>query len=165
MKLFSYIIIAVVAIAIIAGFFVLGTPQAERMRKFDDIRVNNLQEIQWQVIGYWQTKKVLPDNLDLLINETQGTRPPVDPETAVAYEYEIITEKDLTFELCATFKTDNSTDQSSTKEGRTDVVYMPYGPGDASWNWQHGLGRACFERTIDPDLYKPNPEVKEIIVQ
>jgi len=161
MKLFSYFIIAVVAIAIIAGFFVLGTPQAERMRKFDNLRVNNLQDIQWQVINYWQTKKTLPDNLDLLINDTNGVRPPVDPETGESYSYKIIDAKKLTFELCANFKTESIVNQSSTKEGRTDVVYMPYGPGDVNWNWQHGIGQTCFERTIDPALYPEalNPKV------
>lgn len=163
MKLFTYFIIAVVAIAIIAGFFVLGTPQAERMKKFDNLRVNNLQDIQWQVINYWQTKKTLPDNLDLLINETNGTRPPVDPETGESYSYKVVDAKKLTFELCANFKTESLVDDPKTIEN--GVVSLPYGPGDINWNWQHGVGNVCFERTIDPDQYKPNPEVKEIIVR
>lgn len=158
MKLFSYFIIAVVALAIIAGFFILGTPQAERMKKFDDIRINNLQEIQWQVINYWQTKKILPENLDLLVNVTQGTRPPVDPENGEAYEYKVITEKELTFELCATFKTENSSTTDSMAR-----PYGPYGPEPVNWNWQHGIGRTCFERTIDPDLYPEIPNPKTFI--
>ena len=162
MKIFTYIIIAVVAISIVAGFFVLGTPQAERLKKLDDTRISNLQDIQWQIINYWQTKKTLPENLDLLVNETQGTRPPVDPETQSVYEYKILDSKKLTFELCATFAAENS---SMANESQPKVIYGPYGQEPAQWNWQHKIGRTCFERTIDPDMYPPNPTPKEVITR
>lgn len=157
MKYFTYIVIAIVAIAIIAGFFILGTPKEERMRRFDETRVSHLQEVQWQVISYWQSKDELPENLSLLINETQGTRPPADPETSAAYEYQILDAKKLTFELCADFKTESSV---SKKGDRSEPIpaygpYGPYGPEPVQWNWPHGIGRTCFERTIDPDIYKP----------
>jgi len=161
MKTFTYIIIAIVAIAIVAGFFVLGTPQAERLKKLDDTRVSNLQDIQWQIINYWQTKKTLPENLDLLVNVTQGTRPPVDPETGESYSYKIVDQKKITFELCANFKTESLTANSG--KTKSTPVYGPYGPVDINWNWQHGIGRSCFERTIDPDMYPLNPTPKEII--
>ena len=154
MKLFASIIISVVAIAIVAGFFILGTPQGERMRRFDETRVSNLQEIQWQVINYWQAKEKLPENLAALINETQGTRPPFDPETGAAYEYKIVEGRDLTFELCADFKTETSA-ASVNDRTKPAPAYGPYGPEPVNWNWQHGIGRTCFERTIDPDVYKP----------
>lgn len=150
MKLFSYLIIAIVAIAIVAGFFVLGTPKEERVRKFDEMRIYHLQDIQYQVINFWQTKKSLPENLNALINETEGVRPPVDPETGESYLYRIINSKELTFELCANFKTDTSS--SKTENTR---IYGPYGPESFDWNWSHPVGSVCFERKIDPDKYPP----------
>lgn len=155
MKLFTYLIIAVVAVSIIAGFFILGTPQAERMRRFDDTRVGDLQNLQYQIIGYWQNKGKLPESLDALVDQTQGTRPPVDPETAAAYEYKIIRDKKLTFELCANFSTENV---SAGSENPIDVtrpapVYGPKGGEPVEWNWQHKIGQTCFERTIDPDFF------------
>ncbi len=158
MKVFNYTIILIVAASIIAGFFVLGTPKEERMRRFDETRVSNLQDIQWQVINYWQAKSELPKDLSQLINQTQGVRPPVDPETGAAYEYKILDAKKLTFELCADFKTLSSDKVDSTTKPRSVYEAEPYPPppivGDINWNWQHGVGRTCFERTIDPDLYK-----------
>ena len=153
MKLFSYIIIAVVAIAIIAGFFVLGTPQAERLKKIDYQKTFNLQDLQYQVIEYWQNKKKLPENQDQLINDVIGKRPPVDPETKAPYVYRIVEGKELTFEICADFLTES---------GSSDLVepyplYGYYGTEPADWNWQHGIGQTCFERTIDPDLFSQPP--------
>lgn len=157
MKLFSYIVIAVVGISIIAGFFVLGTPKEERMRRFDSQRISDLQTIQWQVINYWQAKGKLPESLSTLVDETQGVRPPIDPETGTAYEYKIIDEEKLTFELCANFKTQNSASEAEDV-AKSSRSYGPYGPEPVNWNWQHGADRTCFERTIDPDTYKPFPE-------
>jgi hypothetical protein len=152
MKLFNYLIIGIVILAIVVGFFILGTPKSERLRRLDERRVSDLQSIQWQVINYWQTKNELPEGLSALEDSTTGVRSPVDPETGLIYEYKIIPEKDLTFELCANFKTDTSS--SITKDSISRPV-MPYEIGSEAWNWQHPIGRFCFERTIDPEQYPP----------
>ncbi len=149
MKLFTYIIIAVVAVAIVSGFFVLGTPKTERMKRFDDMRITNLQDIQWQIIEYWQSKGRLPEKLVDLENELSGSRAPKDPETGLNYEYQVLKDKKLTFELCANFVTENLI-ADSTNSGKP--VY-PRTSEPANWNWKHGIGRTCFERIIDTDLY------------
>jgi len=155
MKTFTYIIIAIVAVSIIAGFFILGTPQAERMRRFDGQQVENLQSIQGMIINYWQAKEKLPVSLTSLIDEIQGVYPPIDPETKTEYDFSIIDEKNLTFELCAEFKTSNpdlANPQTPDRLGINPVIGKPIAQ---DWNWQHGVGLACFERTIDPDQYPP----------
>ena len=70
---------------------------------------------------------------------------PVDPETSEFYEYQIL--DDLKFELCATFETESGDNQNAIP-----AIYYPKGQ---DYNWQHGVGTICFERTIDPDFFKP----------
>ena len=63
------------------------------------------------------------------------------------YEYRII--NDLSFALCATFQK-ASDDRSQT--GKISEFAMPR--GIYQQNWSHNAERTCFERTIDPDIYK-----------
>lgn len=156
MKLFSYIVIAVVAVSVIGGFFIVGSPGDERARRFDEERVSHLQTIQGEVVYYWQNKEVLPKNLDELTDSIRGFRAPMDPETGASYTYTV--KNDLLFELCATFVT------TSTGYKNPDVpipampISRPYLHDPYSSTWEHGIGKTCFEREIDPDIYKPFPK-------
>lgn len=148
MRWFVFGITALVVAAIVYGFFVAGSPFAERLRRFDDRRVGNLQEIQWQVVSFWQRKDKLPGKLGDLRDDISGFVPPSDPETGLAYEYRVLNR--LKFELCADFKTE------SRESGGPDALALPrsvFPDGRSPDNWQHGAGRACFERAIDPELY------------
>ncbi|MBI2437020.1 MAG: hypothetical protein HYV41_04755 [Candidatus Magasanikbacteria bacterium] len=132
---------------IIAGFFIMGTPGEQRARRFDEDRISDLQTLQYQIIEHWITKDTLPENLDILKNDITGFTVPLDPQTQNAYEY--TPTGNLSFELCAMFNTDqNNTDKNRMME--TSVWY----PNIESENWKHGMGRNCFSRTIDPDVYK-----------
>lgn len=133
---------AVVLVAVVAGFFVIGSPMAAREARFDAQRVNDLQNIQYQLVSFWQSKTALPDTPTPLNDSIQGFVVPVDPQTGNAYEYQKTAS--TTFALCATFKK-ASNDTSMTK---------PVGM-DSSDVWDHPAGRYCFERTIDPDRYPP----------
>jgi hypothetical protein len=138
----------VVLVAIVGGFFIVGTPTEQRMMRFDERRVSDLQVTQNEIVNYWTQKNILPPTLNELKNSISGFVPPIDPETNTAYEYNI--KSGLVFELCAEFNLPNLADKSIT--GIRTIprsVYEPY-----NQNWSHGKGRACFERTIDPELYK-----------
>lgn len=137
--------VAIVVASAVSGFVVAGSPFAERMRRFDDRRVGDLQTIQWQVINYWQRKDLLPDTVDQLQDDISGFIPPREPETGAAYEYRAL--GNLQFELCAVF----STDGRINGDPRVPGIAFP-GPKIPE-SWAHGTGRVCFERTIDPDLY------------
>ena len=50
MRRFGYAVTCVVVAAVIAGFILAGSPQSERLRRFDDQRVNELQNIQAQIV-------------------------------------------------------------------------------------------------------------------
>lgn len=149
MKIFIYTIIAIVAASIVGGFFIIGSPQSERMRRFDQQRVENLTILQSEIINYWMQKNHLPENLDILKNDITGFVPPRDPENNNPYEYRAVTK--LSFELCADFKT--ASPNTPTTVIQTKPISTPYYAGD-SQNWAHDTGKTCFTRTIDPDLYK-----------
>jgi hypothetical protein len=152
MKYFIYAIILIVAVAVIAGFFIIGSPQEERLKRFDDRRVQDLQSLQGEIIYYWQNKGELPENLGILENETRGFKVFKDPESSSDYDYKI--KGKLSFELCADFSL------PSEHFGDNGNVTMPASPsklnysGPESWNWEHQAGLSCFERIIDPDFYK-----------
>ncbi len=154
MKLFIYIVIGVVAASVIGGFFIVGSPQKERMRRFDGERLNHLQIIQGEIINYWQSKSRLPLELDELTDSIRGFRAPNDPETGNPYVYNI---KDvLLFELCTTFTSPSEgyNGVNFTVPTKPEPVRAPY-PSDLYSTWEHDVGYTCFERKIDPDIYKP----------
>ncbi|MCH7883219.1 hypothetical protein IIA95_02290 [Patescibacteria group bacterium] len=144
LKYFAYAIIAIVAAAVIASFFVVGSPAEERMRRFDARRISDLQSIQFSIVRFWQQKERLPSSLDELQDDISGFRASSDPENREPYEYRIT--HNLTFELCATFV--RASDESR---------FFPEPPPKRtlSENWTHKAGRTCFERTIDPEFYPP----------
>lgn len=135
-----------VLLALIASFFVVGSPVTQKQLRLDEQRVNDLQNIQSSVISYWTDKKALPENLDLLTDSISGWRAPTDPELEAPYEYQRT--GPLTFELCAQFA------QVSVEREGTTRSY-PY----ANDEWKHKAGRTCFTRTIDPDRYPPRDSV------
>jgi MFS family permease len=145
MRLFAWGAIVLMGIAIVVGFFFVGSPFAERQRQFDQRRVSDLSSIQWQIINYWQRKEQLPPTISALRDEIGGYIPPMDPESGADYEYSAT--GTLSFQLCALFTTQSEDD--GTKIAR------PLDPYGASEVWLHGAGRVCFDRTIDTDLYPP----------
>lgn len=132
--------------SIVAGFSVLGTPQSQRMLRYDSQKVSNLQNIQWQIVNYWQQKGKLPVALADLEDPISGFVVPIDPQTKSSYEYKKT--GTLSFDLCAEF---NKISQNSAAPEAQMVYPEPMGkPGET---WQHEDGRHCFSRTIDPQLY------------
>lgn len=146
-KKLAWAVSAVVLLSIAAGFLIIGTPAVQRDRRFDEQRVSDLQVLQSQIVNYWDQKDALPQELDDLEDSISGYAVPNDPDTKEPYEYMVVDE--LSFELCAAFKT------SSDDFGAYSVPADPYFYRGISsqQNWAHNAGRTCFERTIDPDLY------------
>lgn len=142
--------IIVTVAAIVTSFAITGSPWRARLSRFDAERVNDLQDIQQQVVSYWQQKQQLPASLDALRDDIRGYQAPADPATLTSYEYRVVAERQ--FELCTTFQTSTITEDKLT--GRRPGPY----PTDEFWasnNWPHDVGRTCFTRTIDPDRYPP----------
>lgn len=138
-----------VAVTIVAGFFIVGTPEHARQLRLDTERVSDLQSLQGEIVSYWQSKEHLPADLAALSDSIGGYGVPTDPETNAAYEYK--TTGALSFELCGTF--DNP--GSALSDGYARPVGMK-----AVDSWTHEAGHYCFSRTIDPDLYPPLKQVR-----
>ena len=149
MSVFQWGVIVIVAAGIIGAFFVVGSPQQERLRRFDEQRVSDLQTIQWQIVNYWQQKRVIPQALTDLNDPISGFKAPVDPDTGDSYTYEA--RGDQQFILCAEFALES---RGSSKE------IQPIAR-DIEENWDHGAGLVCFDRYIDSDLYPPRMIEKE----
>lgn len=139
-----------------AGFLIIGTPGQLRLARFDEQKVGDLQNIQYQVLNYYQQKQVLPENLAALADPLSGATIPSDPQSQSPYTYEVTGK--LSFKLCATFNQE-SRDLSGKGgyEGRDIAVSYPSGMG-IDENWKHGEGETCFTRTIDPERYPPYPK-------
>ncbi|OGJ67812.1 hypothetical protein A3J34_01535 [Candidatus Peribacteria bacterium RIFCSPLOWO2_02_FULL_51_10] len=152
LKVWAYGSSAAVLLSIVAGFLVAGSPWHQRAVRFDEQRVNYLQTIQNETVSFWQRKERLPENLDELTDSISGFKAPVDPDTGKPYKYRV--QDKLSFSLCADFKTESRKDLQGK---RTPASLF----GEPDQNWTHGIGSVCFERTIDPALYK-NPNVKPV---
>jgi hypothetical protein len=116
------------------------------MRRFDDQRVQDLQQVSYAVESFWNQNQHLPKTLDELM---QG--PPQysgfsiqDPKTQVPYEYRILSAS--TYELCAVFETDAQTITAKTPQPMP--AYAPPGFVQPPAFWQHGIGRTCFPVTV-----------------
>lgn len=139
---------------IVAGFFIVGSPAEQRRIRMDEQRVNDLSSIQGMITNYWTQKGELPAALDDLQDPLYGYAAPLDPVTRQPYTYKLNGE--LSFSLCATF---SEASRSTTATGYVEyaepvmVEKMYYGP-NAMYIWDHEAGEKCFDRTIDPELYK-----------
>lgn len=134
------LLVAFVLLEIIASFAVIGTPASQRAARYDDQRVQGLEQVQSEVLSYWQNKNVLPVKLSDIEASLLGNTLPVDPQTGAPYQYKATGA--LTFQLCSTFGA--ATDKN---------VVTPYYGGGPQESWDHAAGRVCFDRTIDPAYY------------
>lgn len=144
---------AVVLCTIIAGFFIIGSPNQVRLYRFDDQKVNDLTTIQYQIVNYWQQKQKLPATIVDLQDPISGFVAPKDPQTGDPYRYEAAGK--LSFKLCANFNAE------TLAGGAGGVIARPTSPIELggkdleNQGWKHGAGGTCFERTIDPERYPP----------
>jgi len=142
-------VVVLATATIISGFLILGTPAEARLALFDSQKVNDLQNIQQQVITYWQAKQTLPRTIAEL-NNSLTFMAPVDMQSGEPYRYEATGA--LTFKLCATF---NKSSQPIQFSPETPRALEKGGVVSRSDSWQHEVGERCFDRTIDPGLYPP----------
>jgi hypothetical protein len=153
-RMVNYGVALLVLVSIVAGFFIIGTPQQIRAQKQDSIRIQDLQNIQYQVVNYWQSKQKLPAALTDLNDPISNFSVPVDPQTGSNYVYK--STGTTSFQLCATFNAAAAAPYGGTTLARPAA---PMPAGDVGKpiqdNWQHGAGQQCFDRTIDPQRYPP----------
>jgi len=148
------VVIGVVILAvatIVAGFFIIGTPQQALSYQFDEQKVTDLQTIQSEIITYWQDEGKLPATLADLNDPTVGVAVPVDEQTGQSYQYSVVGK--LAFKLCATFNAPTAP-YAITQDEVAIVAPAAVGTtAPAPDSWYHDAGLQCFLRNIDPSRY------------
>lgn len=153
----------------IYGIAITGTPSQIRKEKFDDRRLSDLSIIQNQVLSYWQNHDRLPEHLLDTTDVLSNIAIPSDPKTGNPYRYEIVTQSEnvgasttaATFRLCSTFETEKVAKgkfENIIALKTSSQTFDSYYAGDNSPFWDHGVGEKCFERNIDPKIYKKQPK-------
>lgn len=133
---------------IVLAFSVIGSPRTQRLMRYDEQKVNDLQDIQSQVVNYWQQKSALPENLDALRDPLSSYyHIPLDSQSGVSYIY--TKTGDMSFELCAEFNRESAPQSDASR------ISYAYRFGVENENWVHKEGYQCFSRTVDPDRYPP----------
>jgi flagellar basal body-associated protein FliL len=140
----GYVFIVVALAALFVGFTLSGNPQDQQGVVRDQQRVSDLQQLYAGVQSFYQQKGKMPQTLEEASSGYLSTLPQ-DPQTGTAYEYTALSGS--SFELCATFETDDAV------RGRpTEPLIYPVG----STNWTHPSGRHCFNLDAKPvGLLKP----------
>lgn len=137
---------AVIAILSVAwGLWLAGSPAAQRLRKLDERRVQDLQTIQSEItaIVYGgqparspsvpKPVKPLPATLQEVLSQAQYQRPSIaDPQTGQPYEY--VVRDPRRYDLCAVFSA----------------------PLDQPFNvrWNHPAGHQCFSFDVQEGMTK-----------
>ncbi len=129
-----------IIIAIIIGFSVIGSPQSQRLMKYDQQKFSELQMLSGQVRDYYQKTAKLPQTLTELAQGFSYPVATVDPQSGASYVYKVLDAK--TFQLCATFNLD--ADMSVTRA----TYYYSEDPSNTSvWN-TYKAGEYCFTQVV-----------------
>ena len=144
-KIWFGISLVVILSSIIWGFSVLGSPRTQQLLKYDQQRVNDLQNINGQIQNYYATNGTLPNTIEEMSNGNYYITQKVDQQTGKPYEYYKAGD-DKGYKLCADFNK-----ASDDKNASTPAIYSyPY---DGITTWAHPAGQYCFKQTINPNLY------------
>jgi hypothetical protein len=154
-KTSSIVLGIIILIFIFIGFNVLGSPKTQKLIRYDNQKITDLQNIQWQVISYWQMNGVLPTSLSDITSSDQTTKYgtvilPKDPQSQTTYGYQKT--DTMNFELCAEFNRENM-DKNQQNGIITPINYGGKADIISNNNWNHSAGRQCFSRVIDQNLY------------
>lgn len=144
-KVFLATIVIVVAASVGYGIFLLGSPGEQRLIRFDQRRVSDLDNIARTIDAYWETNEELPKSLEDLSDPRYFVRAIEDPDTGETYDYRVLGEAE--YELCAVF----STDSTQYAEG--------YRRRFSTKAWEHGVGEKCFQLEAQSPAKAPFEEV------
>jgi hypothetical protein len=122
-----------VALLVVAGIWVAGSPASARKERADDLRLGRLSELHYQLEHHVREHGELPRSLRELEGDfTPRYDPRRDPLTRKPFEYRKLGER--RYEVCAVFASASDED---------DPRY-----GDFTLDSRHGEGRHCFTRQV-----------------
>jgi len=129
---------AIVVAVVIYGFTMIETPAEVREQKIDSEQISDLVNIQYRIESYYAREARLPNSLESAFADIAV---PLAPEGRPAYGYNVT--GDTSYQLCATFS--KATTEQEFYETRS--IASPKMDMN-NYNWDHGAGEKCFERTI-----------------
>lgn len=132
--LFIFITIAVLG-TIITGFFFIGSPSEQRLRKLDNQKIQSIENIRAVLDQYYLTNKKLPQDLTELNSLKYNGANFVDQQTQKNFGYKAI--DDTNYQLCATFNLSNYSWDYRKKYNRTVQ----------SSDYSHPSGDYCYDLT------------------
>jgi len=141
-KIWSIVTFIVIVSSILWGFSVLGSPRSQRLVKYDEVKVMDLQNITNAIQSYYSVNGNLPKDFVEISTLNYGVKQ-IDPQTQKPYEY--IVKSATKFDVCADFN------KESMNNGREMSLAFPAPYGGTSWT--HPAGRHCFSQSIDPNMY------------
>ncbi|MFA6300767.1 MAG: DUF5671 domain-containing protein [Candidatus Paceibacterota bacterium] len=139
-RIWTIVSAIIILLCIVWGFSVLGSPRTQQLLKYDEQKINDLQNIQNAVQNFYSLKGTLPKDFVELSTQENHFINTEDPQNKKPYEYE--TTSNTTYNLCAEFN----------KELTKDAYVASFGPYGGN-TWLHGAGRYCFAETINPNIY------------
>ncbi|MEI6660071.1 MAG: DUF5671 domain-containing protein [bacterium] len=137
---------------IIWGFSVIGLPHTQQLIRYDEQKVGDLQNLNYQVQDYWNINNKLPlvleDIMSCKVVSNIVTNPPIrqscsDGQTMKRYEYKKTGNN--TYSLCAEF---NKESQVGVRGGYS---YPDYN----NTSWAHPAGYFCFPQVVASPLKVP----------
>lgn len=165
LQIFTSVVVALVVIVAGVGLYLAGSPNTERLRRFDDQRVQALENIASAVDVFYVEENRLPNSLDELTmpsaqkSDYTGQKPyymytSKDPRTGIPYEYRPVDTK--IYEVCAYFDQEK-TDQSLNNGEYPRAPYPAYPMELGSvLEWKHGVGRTCFALNAEVRTRRPS---------
>lgn len=144
----GFIVIIVGILTVILALVFGGSPKNARQVRFDEQRLQDLQQIESFVLQTWEQKNALPDSQESMIERFPDVEIPRDPETQLPYRYEKVSA--TIFHICATFSTERKLDsrywmeQSRSLFVKNNTEYRLKGQ-----SWDHPAGDHCFRREIE----------------
>lgn len=146
-KLYAALMGAFVVVVVIFGLTKIETPSQVRETNIDRAQVYDLQNIQSYIESYYQVQGTLPKSIDQLY---EGLEAPTASESRAPYTFVLLT--DRSYKLCAEFVFASS---KSEKAQYSEAIVIDEFGRKNSYNWEHGTGKWCFERAVQPVVAQP----------
>lgn len=132
--------VGVVGIVVLWSFALVGSPSFNRKVSADRGRINNLQQIRFEIERYFEEHNKLPEKLAYLVKRQHWAGRDFtlsDPTTKRPYEY--TQSEPYFYELCAEFELPSSAAELEQSPNRY------WGNDD---HWRHEAGHQCFKFNI-----------------
>lgn len=139
-QIYFYSSLVIILAAFVGSLFVVESPGETRDRRYDNLILDNFNNIDSAVSSYYLEYKKMPEGLNELKTEYSylGDDSIKDPNK-ISFEYKVIDGK--TYELCATFRTSNKNDNNPEYSYYKD-------------RWSHDAGYQCLRQKVHDENVK-----------